>query len=158
VDIHEMCVREGVDWEKVRGKAEALGYWEVVRITLSACHALFDTPMPENFSLRRLPSWLKLFPTDPPPSDIWKDALFPIRLFRRPSEKVSYLVRMLLVPTLAERQTLLLPSLLGFLYYPLRPLRLGCKWGWRFVCAGFGRRRNAEEDQGANVPVHPMGC
>lgn len=143
VDIHEICSRGEINWAKVTDKANVLGSGEVVRITLSACHALFETRIPIQFSPDGLPSWIKLFPADSSPSNIWRDALFPASLLKRPSDRLRYVIRVLLVPTLAERRLLRLPSCLGFLYYPLRPLRLGCKWGWQQTCAGFQKLRSA---------------
>ena len=147
VDIHEVCCGREIDWEK----AERLGWEEVLRLTLSACHALFDTPIPAPFSPRSLPPWVKLFPLDPSPSAIWDGALFPTRLLARPSEKLRYVVRVFFVPTIAERRLCRFPSLLSFLYYPLRPLRLGCKWGWRLVYASFQRLRAMGKSGGIAV-------
>jgi hypothetical protein len=142
VDIHVICSTWRIDWEKVREKAERVAWEDAVRLTLSACHALFDTPIPSNFSLGALPPWLKLFPASA--SATWRDAFFPARLLRRPSEKLRYFLRVLLVPTLAERRLLRLPSFLGFLYYPLRPLRLACKWNWALVAESL--RQEAGKD------------
>ncbi len=139
VDIHEVCSLGKIDWEKVREKAKRFGWEEIVSLTLSACHALFDTPIPAIFSLRVLPTWLKLFPDNPSPSDTIKAALFLSRLLGGPSETLPSLFHTLLVPTIADYRLLRLPSSLGFLYYPMRPLRLGCKWGWRLLRAGFDR-------------------
>jgi hypothetical protein len=86
-----------------------------------------------------LPGWLDLFPATPDALDIWRGALYPARLFARPSEKVGYLARVLLVPTLAERRLIRLPASLRALYYPLRPLRLGGRWGLD-VLRRIGRR------------------
>jgi hypothetical protein len=137
VDIHELCSQGGIDWQKLGAKARRLGWEDMLRITLSACRNLFSTPIPEEFSLPRLPPWVKLFPAAPAP--LWQSFLFPLRLLKRPSDKLRYLLRALLWPTLAERRLLRLPSSLDFLYYPLRPLRLGCKWGWRLVLTAWQR-------------------
>jgi hypothetical protein len=135
VDIHEICLRGGIDWEKLGAKATRLGWEELLQLSLSASFTLFSTPIPNLYLRAAHPSWLPLFPAGPSSSDSWDGRLFAIRLLRRRSDKLRYLIRVLLVPTLAERYFLRLPSFLGFLYYPLRPLRLGCKWGWRVVCA-----------------------
>jgi hypothetical protein len=86
-----------------------------------------------------LPGWLELFPATPDPLDIWQGALYPARLFARPSERLGYLARVLLVPTLAERRLIRLPRRLRALYYLLRPLRLGGRWGLD-VTRRIGRR------------------
>lgn len=138
VDLHEVCCQREIDWEQVQAKAERLGWAEMVRLTLSVCQALFATPLPAQFTLQRLPPWLYLFPDAPPRS--WRNAFFPLYLLKRPSDRLLYACRALFVPTLAERQCFRLPSPLCPLYYPLRPLRLGCKWGWRLILAGLQRR------------------
>jgi hypothetical protein len=139
-DIHEVCSGEELEWEKVREKAKRLGWEEVLRLTLNVCHILFGTSVFANGSRSELPRWLKLFPHDPPPQS-WRSGLFSLHLLKRPSDKLRYLAHVFLVPTLAERRFMRLPSSLGFLYYPLRPLRLGCKWGWWIVRAAFKRLR-----------------
>ena len=57
-------------------------------------------------------------------SSPWRDVCFSLRLLKRRLDKLRYLTRILLMPRLAERLLLRLPTPLGFLYYPLRPLRL----------------------------------
>jgi hypothetical protein len=140
VDIHEVCIQRSIDWEKLGAQAERLGWLNVLQLSLNVCHALFSTPIPKEFSFRRLPPWLALFPADPS-AQPWESAFFPLRLLKRPSDKVRFGVRLLLLPTLAEYRLLRLPSALGFLYYPLRILRLGYRWPWRGVRAGVRRLR-----------------
>jgi hypothetical protein len=50
-------------------------------------------------------------------------------------QKLRCLAEACFVPTLAEHHLILLPSSLSFLYYLVRPLRLSCKWAWRFLQA-----------------------
>jgi len=138
VDIHEVCVRGEVDWEKLQGKAKHLGWEDILRLTLHAAHTLFGSPIPAALTLTKLPRWLQLFPAAPAPAP-WRDVCFPLRLLKRRADKLRYLMRILFIPTLAERQLLRLPAPLGFLYYPLRPLRLGGKWGWQLICACLQR-------------------
>jgi hypothetical protein len=138
VDIHEVCIQGGIDWEKLGAKARCLGWQDVLRLSLNVCRALFSTPVPEEFACHRLPARLALFPANPS-LQLWENVFFPLHLLKRPSDKLRYGVRLLLLPTLAEHRLLRLPSALSFLYYPLRILRLGCKWIWRGVCAGFRR-------------------
>jgi Uncharacterised nucleotidyltransferase len=138
VDIHELCSRGGINWEKLGAKAKRLGWEDILRLTFSASRALFYTPIPEEFSLADLPSWLKLFPADPSLHH-WQRTLLLLRLLKRPSNKLRYLIHILLVPTLAERRLYRLPSPVSFLYYPLRPLRLGCRWSWRLARAAWQR-------------------
>src|SRR5207249_9163759 len=141
VDLHELCSSNEINWEKVRKKASRIGWDELLRITLKVCHTLFDTPIPPNFSLGALPPWLKIFPESPDAK--WNDAFFATRFFKRAPKKLRYVARVFFIPTLAERRVLGLPSVLEFLYYPLRPLRLVCKWGWGLLAgslAGLGVR------------------
>ena len=144
VDVHEICVRGALDWEKVRKKAARFGLIDVLDITLSACRDLLDTPVPGGIRVSALPPWLSLFPSTPGSLGIWREALCTARLFARPTEKLRYLARLLLVPTLSERRLIRLPPALGLLYYPLRPLRLGGKWG-----LGVVRARLKELREGA---------
>jgi hypothetical protein len=69
----------------------------------------------------------------------WQEALSAVRLFTRPGDKLRYLGRLLLRPTLAEWSLVQLPSCLRFLYYGLRPLRLGLASGRAMIQAGWGR-------------------
>jgi hypothetical protein len=50
-----------------------------------------------------------------------------LRLMDRPSARLQYLLAVLFMPTLAERRLLRFPRGLEFLYYVLRPLRLGTR-------------------------------
>jgi Uncharacterised nucleotidyltransferase len=137
VDLHELYSSADIDWDKLNQKAKQLGWEEVLRISLHACHALFDTAIPANFSLGELPPWVKLFPVAAPAS--LSGAFFATRFLTRTSDKLRYAARVFLVPTLAEWRLISLPSFLGFLYYPLRPLRLGCKWSGAFLRGGLDK-------------------
>lgn len=139
VDLHEVCTLPGMDWEKVREKANRLGWQELMRRSLRACHVLFETPIPPGFSLGTLPPKSKIFPGRPSPLDSLKAALFCAGLLPRRSEKLRHLAHSLLVPTSGDRLLLRLPAPLGFLYYLIRPLRLGCKLGWWLVRSALER-------------------
>jgi hypothetical protein len=56
VDIHEVCSRGGINWEKLGAKAKRLGWEDMLWLTLSASRTLFCTPISEEFSLTELPS------------------------------------------------------------------------------------------------------
>ena len=141
VDLHEVCSKDNLDWDKVTEKATRFGWEEVLKVTLSVCHALFGTTLPARFTLRALPRWLSLFPASPAPPKAWDEALFATRLFRGPLGKLRYLTRLLFVPTLREHRLVRLPAPLAPLYYPLRPVRLGGRWSREWVRAGFERLR-----------------
>jgi len=128
VDIHELASRSSMDWHEARRVANGLDLTRVVRVSLSACHALFGTAFPAAFPPVTLPPWLRLYPEAPAASDMWKDALLPARLLSGTRARLMYLARVLLRPTLAERRALQLPPALEPLYYAVRPLRLGCRW------------------------------
>ena len=59
-------------------------------------------------------------------------------------QKLRCLAELCFVPTLAEQHLIPLPSPFTFLYYGLRPLRLTCKWAWRFLQAMLSRDRPLE--------------
>lgn len=138
VDIHEICVRGAIDWERVRAKAERLGWTHLFSLTLGAVRVLFGTPLPDELAPTHLPPWLKLFPDQPAGRP--RDFFFPLRLIRRPSQRLRFLARLFFVPGLEERQLLRLPPALSFLYYPLRLLRLGARWGFWLVRAPWRRQ------------------
>ena len=60
-------------------------------------------------------------------------------LLRGVWQKLRCLAELCFVPTLAEQHLILLPSSFSFLYYLVRPLRLTCKWAWRFLQAMVSR-------------------
>jgi hypothetical protein len=43
-------------------------------------------------------------------------------------DRLGYLLRLLLQPTILERRAVRLPAALAVAYYPLRPLRLAARW------------------------------
>jgi hypothetical protein len=143
VDIHETCVGGGINWKSVWDTAARFGWTEPLRITLLVSHALLGTPLPDDFCPEPLPPWLALLPEDPLAPADWRGALLPARILRRPSQKLRYLAHLLLAPTPAEYRFLRLPRDLGLLYYALRPLRLGGKYGWRAARAGLNVIRGA---------------
>ena len=128
VDIHEACSARRVDWVRLSDKARRLGWEKVLRVTLSTCHALFGTPVPDDLSQWALPRWLRVFPESPVEAGLWQEALFATRLFSGISAKLAYLGRLLFLPTIRERELVFLPTPMEVLYYPLRPLRLAGRW------------------------------
>jgi putative nucleotidyltransferase-like protein len=142
VDLDELYSSSDVDWDKLDRKAKEVGWEEFLRISFLACHRLFETPILEKYLVGELPDWVKLFPSSSPDQN---DAFFPVRLMQSPLDKLRYAARVLLIPTLAELRLVALPSFLAFLYYPLRPLRLLCKWGWAGVAKGKGVRAKCKE-------------
>jgi hypothetical protein len=137
VDIHEISSFASVDWQMVMKEAEHLELDLVVRQTLTACSLLLGTPMPEGYSPTALPAKVRLFPAAPFPAATVQTAVFPVHVLRRPLDKLRCLAKNVLIPCLTDRDFLRLPSSLSFLYYPLRPMRLTCKWSWHLLQLGF---------------------
>jgi hypothetical protein len=136
-DIHQVASSASVDWQMVMKKAEHLELDLVVRQTLTACSLLLGTPMPEGYSPTALPAKVRLFPAAPFPAATLQTALFPVHVLRRPLDKLRCLAKNVLIPCLTDRDFLRLPTSLSFLYYPMRPMRLTCKWSWRLLKLGF---------------------
>jgi hypothetical protein len=124
VDIHEVCTRAKFDWDTVTDKAHRFGLERALGLSLSAAQALFGTALPPAYSERPLPSWLPLFPTSLPQMGEWRQALLVRRMFRRPQDRLCYLARIALRPTLGDLEFVRLPLGLRMLYYPLRLVRL----------------------------------
>ncbi len=139
IDIHDLCASPELDWERLWAKAKRLRMKDLLDLTLGACHRLFNTPIPNKQELRALPRWFKLFPAEPTPLDALKAALFPIRSFHRLSGKLGYLAHTLFTPQVAEHGLVRFPAGLRYLYFLVRPLRIGSKWGWRLLRHGMRR-------------------
>ena len=139
VDIHEICVRGGIDWAGVEGRAQRFGLERALHLTLGACRALLGTPLPPTLEGHLPPRRLSVLLASPVKVGGWLETLAAVRLFSRPADRLRYLGRLLLRPTLAEWSLVRFPSRLRFLYYGLRPLRLGLASGRAMVRAGLGR-------------------
>jgi hypothetical protein len=133
VDLHERCGRGDIDGDRARETAARLGWGRVLSIALGACRALLGTALPAGLSAAPPPAWLPLFPASAPRTGMWRDAVYPARLFARPADKLRYLARVAFVPTLGERRSLRLPRALGFAHYGWRPVRLGGKGAARLT-------------------------
>ncbi|OFV95371.1 MAG: hypothetical protein A3H28_02200 [Acidobacteria bacterium RIFCSPLOWO2_02_FULL_61_28] len=154
VDIHvlchELCRRQDLAWDRVSILAHKLGWEQLVQWSLSACHQLLDTPLPPGFREELPPARRNLYPAAPTLPTPFESALLFLRLAKRPSEKLRVLLRRLLIPTPADGTICRLPSSLKFLYYVIRPFRLGWTLGSSPRQAGglrkgrgaFGMRRD----------------
>ena len=152
VDLHELYSAPNVDWEKLDKKAKQLGWQELLRISFLACHSLFETPIPAKYLGGELPSWIKLFPQSAPAH--LNGAFFATRLLQTRLDKLRYAARVLLIPTLAELRLVRLPKLLSFLYYPLRPVRLMCKWSWALLAKSKAQRGKSRSlDESASITI-----
>jgi len=124
VDIHQICVTQGLNWKMVVEKASKLGLERLVQWGLSVCNAVLDTPLPKDLPCELPQPHPRLFPAPPAALNSWQNYLHVLRLARRPSEKFRPLARRLFVPTLAEYSLWPLPASLAILYYPIRLLRI----------------------------------
>lgn len=129
VDVHEICVRGGVNWERLQTKATRFGLERVLALTLGACSALLGTEIPDGLPREAPPPWLPLFPARPHAPNTWANSLFTVRLFPRFGQKLGYLARLAFAPTMQDRAVLRLPGALEGLYYGVRPARLVAKLG-----------------------------
>ncbi|HLW79923.1 MAG TPA: nucleotidyltransferase family protein [Terriglobia bacterium] len=149
-DIHQIATTQALDWAKVREKARRFGLESAVEQTLTACALLLGTPpppgfapgdapqplsagaspqpLPATFVLRPLPAGVRLFPATPTSGGSWAATRLQLFPLERRSGRLRMLAAFLFVPSPAEYEWLPLPAWLGFLYYPLRPLRLAFKW------------------------------
>jgi len=138
VDIHEICVRGSFDWAGVEDRAQRFGLERALHLTLGACRTLLGTPLPPKLEGHAPPRRLRMLRAAPVTIGGWHETLSAVRLFSRPTDQLRYLGR-LLRPTLAEWSLVRLPSRLRFLYYGLRPFRLGLASGRAMLRAGLGR-------------------
>jgi hypothetical protein len=139
IDIHDYCSLQHVDWSRLGAKADRFGWGRALRLTLSICHALLGTAVPQTHMVA-VPRWAftQLHGSD----GAWKDSLIPARVLDRRADRLRYVLRLLLLPTILERRAVRLPVGLSHFYRVLRPLRLATRWGtpiaastlkaWRF--------------------------
>jgi len=139
VDIHEICVRGGLDWAGVEDRARRFGLERALHLTLAACRTLLGTPLPPALARHAPPGRLRVLRAAPVTIGGWQETLSAVWLFSQPVDKLRYLGRLLLRPTLTEWSLVRLPSSLRFLYYGLRPLRLGLTSSRAMVRAGLDR-------------------
>lgn len=125
VDIHDYCSARAVDWDRLAAKADGLGWGRALRMTLGVCRALLGTALPETLA-PGAPRWAlaQLHGSD----GAWKEALIPARVLDRRADRLGYVFRLLLGPTILERRVVRLPAALSLIYYVLRPLRLTTRW------------------------------
>ena len=129
VDVHDYCASQPLDWRMIRQTAYRYGWLSALEQTLWVCQAVLGTAVPAGIAARIPRRWPSVL--DEEPAHTVPEALLPLRVIRRPADRARYALRQLLIPTLAERRLIRLPSALRLFYYPLRPVRLGGKWGWR---------------------------
>jgi len=126
VDIHDYSSTRSVDWDRLAAKADGLGWGRALRLSLGLCRALLGTAVPEALA-PEAPPWVlaQLHGS----GGEWKDSLIPARVLDRRADRLRYVFRLLLLPTIMERRVVRLPTALSVVYYLLRPLRLATRWG-----------------------------
>jgi len=146
VDIDWLLARGDVNWQKVKEMAVRIGWQRPVQSCLAACTGLLESPVPEPFA-GTLP-WTapKIRASAPGFLQIPRETLFSLRLLPTFSQRLQYLAIRLFVPTPGDCEFLPLPSSCFFLYYFLRPWRLGCA-----VAGGFIREVVARLKPGGAV-------
>jgi putative nucleotidyltransferase-like protein len=132
VDVHETCVRGGFDWTVVQDHAGRFGLERALYLTLGTCRALLGTPLPPAIA-QHAPLRTRALRAAPEAVGGWQESLSAAWLLSRPLDRLRYLGRLLLGPTLAEWSLVRFPSRLRFLYHGLRPLRLGLASGSAIV-------------------------
>ena len=126
VDIHELCLKNTVNWAAVYETANELGWIWVIRQTLGICQELLGTPVPSNFSPLSIPEKLKVYPATPILPTPMENTLLCVKLAKGSLKKTRLLLRRVFVPTPRDGALGRFP---GFLYYVLRPIRVGYRMG-----------------------------
>lgn len=124
-----------LDWARVRARARALGGERMVRLGLALAVGLLGTRAAPGFpgedaEVARLRDDVvdRLRDGSPPPSDWWR---FYLRARERRRDRVEFLVRTAITPTIGDWRLVDLPPALAGLHYALRPFRLlgrGLRW------------------------------
>jgi hypothetical protein len=124
MDIHMIAQRGDICWESVAAKSRLYGLEPLVRWSLSICHGLLGTPIPAGF-VEEWPPRIKVFPLPPADPSPVQDLFLFFNLSRPPGDLARLVLRRLFVPTVKDWGFWRLPSSLSFLYYFLRPVRVG---------------------------------
>lgn len=135
-----------MDWGWVTRQAIALGGRRMLSIGLLLATDLLGVSLPERVSqmLKADPVAgslaaevrTRLFREVDDLSKIFEESVFHpfrLRMRERLRDRVRYCIRTAMTPSVADWESLSLPYLLSPLYYVLRPLRLGGKYGRRMV-------------------------
>ena len=127
-----------LDWEKVLADARARGCERMVLLALSLAADLLDAPLPGSVRDRLRKDQTAIALTAQVETWLRSDAIPPAKslaamrvtaaMRERWVDRVRYLVRTALTPTIDDWAWVGLPAPLFFLYYVLRPLRLAIKY------------------------------
>lgn len=163
-DVAGLLVRNPpLDWPRIVTTAREAGLLQRLRLGLGLANLLFAVPIPpliaepdgwDATTCRMLGEIVKrlrgLGRDDDNPLAMIR---FHWRLRERHRDRCRYLARRILAPTHADWRALPLPPSLRFLYYALRPLRLGL----RCVCAAFEQLARLTTINISNAPHRPRG-
>ena len=142
VDVAELIRQQpGLDWPRLRQRAEDLRAWRRLALALHLARTLLDTPVPADLAraaaatpqVEPLTTRIvrALFDDEAPEMGVLTRLRFDAQLYDRPTQAAAFILRTLLLPSLAERTRWPLPRPLAFLYLPLRLARLAWKHGTR---------------------------
>jgi hypothetical protein len=122
-----------LDWDCVRARARRLGVRRIVGLGLYLTSRLLGGTLPPELGAegRRDPAVRSLAAAvygrlahEGGGIGLWSKSLFHLRARERLRHQIEYCLRRALAPGEGDWQSWSLPAGLGFLYYPLRPLRL----------------------------------
>ena len=132
-----------LDWDGVVGRAEEMGCWRVLGISLLSTQHFLRTPLPEAVrkkikkdgkvqGLARIAAE-RLFPEGPRGPRIDAILRFQLAAMDRRRDRVRFCLKQAFQPTVVDWLALPLPRPLFPLYYLFHPLRRGWKMGHRFL-------------------------
>jgi hypothetical protein len=125
-----------VNWEKLWQRTTKLRMRRMLLLGLSLAHEFLDAELPENILkeiavdsvIKSLCSQIIILfycpKADSFSSSQLKIALFHLKLIEHTLDKIYYCYEHIVIPTIADRSFVHLPSFLSFLYYLIRPIRL----------------------------------
>lgn len=137
-DVHRLIQTRSIDWERAMEASRRAGIERLVLLALALCRDHLGTALPEEISqkirkdravgaLQR--HVLKTFfgGEDAPPGLVEK-GWFHLACRERPWDRIRYLLQFVFVPTHEDWNFFDPPSVLGFLRYPARFVRLFSKY------------------------------
>ena len=136
-DVAELVrSRSDLDWRQATDRAERLGMARILRLTLLLAAGLLDAPVPAGLVAEALqdPAAVRLAAEahrrlPAPAAGVWASSLYHLRTRERLGDRRRYLVGLTLHTTPGDWTAVRLPRGLFPLYYVLRAVRLGMKYG-----------------------------
>lgn len=138
-DVAELLrARSNMDWEYVMERARGCGAERLLLLGLHLANKFLGAALPDSItqrvsadsSIARLAGQVRerLFRDCGNAPRVLRDSMFYIRARERISDRIRCGIRMTMAPSASDVTFLQLPSLLFFLYYLLRPIRLIWKY------------------------------